>query len=406
MGDSLPGGPQVTITMLPASLRPNETESLLALEDLQVLDSAREADFQALVEVASIVCGVPISLISLIDRDRQFFKANTGLGELTETGRDISFCAHAVLGEGIFEVPDARLDQRFAGNPMVTGRTDVRFYAGAPIRVQGDIKVGTLCVVGREPGHLEPVQRQVLEKLALVAGRALETRAAWLKFNEQTQALAVRARDLRREAIGLHHVNGLLQETAEAFKEAQRLGHIGSWEMDFAEDPAYDITSWSDEMYRMTGREVGTVPPTLEQRLAAYLPDSREKLAAAIRECREHGTPYEMELQFVRVSDQAPRWLDSRGAAVRDPDGRIIGIRGTAHDITERKQVDAALRSSQEFLERTGRLAGVGGWEVDLVAGMVTWSPEVCRIHGAPEGYRPSLGEAIGFYAASCEDAA
>jgi len=391
--------------MQPASLRPNETESLLALEDLRVMDSAREADFQALVEVASMVCGVPISLISLIDRDRQFFKANTGMGDVTESGRDISFCAHAVLGDSVFEIPDTSLDQRFFDNPLVTGDTAVRFYAGAPIKVHGDIAVGSLCVVDRQPRRLDPVQRQVLEKLALVAGRALETRAAWLKFNEHTQALATRARDLRREAVGLHHVNGLLQETAEAFNEAQRLGHIGSWEMDFAEDPAYDITTWSDEMYRITGRVVGSVPPTLSERLASYAPEGRETLAAAIRACREHGTPYAMELEFVRVSDGVPRWLDTRGAAVQDDAGNIVGIRGTAHDITERRRTEAALRSSQEFLERTGRLAGVGGWEVELATSEVIWSPEVCRIHGVAENYRPTIDQAIGFYAPSSQAA-
>lgn len=134
-----------------AEKRDNEAATLAALHALEVLDTGPEAEFDALVRAASTICGVPISLISLIDAERQWFKANVGLPGVSETPRDVAFCAHAVLGDEIFEVPDATRDARFADNPLVAGQPAIRFYAGAPIRLTDGSRVGTLCVIDREP---------------------------------------------------------------------------------------------------------------------------------------------------------------------------------------------------------------------------------------------------------------
>ena len=105
--------------MRKASMPLDEPERVRALQKLDVLDSAPEQEFDALVATAALVCGVPIALVSLIDSDRQWFKANVGLPGVTETPRDVAFCAHAILDDGIFEVPDALADARFADNPLV-----------------------------------------------------------------------------------------------------------------------------------------------------------------------------------------------------------------------------------------------------------------------------------------------
>lgn len=111
--------------MITAPHRENEDESLAALRALDVLDTGPEAGFDALVQAASAVCGVPISLISLIDTHRQWFKANAGLPGVNETPRESAFCAHTVLHDDLFEVPDAALDARFADNPLVAGQPDI-----------------------------------------------------------------------------------------------------------------------------------------------------------------------------------------------------------------------------------------------------------------------------------------
>ena len=164
--------------MTPAKLPANEIKRLAALRALDVLDSGPEVELDALVRVASIVCGTPISLISLVDAERQWFKANIGLPGTTETPRDIAFCAHAILGDNIFEVPDATKDERFADNPLVADKPTIRFYAGAPVELSDGSRVGTLCVIDSTPRLLTQAQRDVLSCLATAASQALEGRRA------------------------------------------------------------------------------------------------------------------------------------------------------------------------------------------------------------------------------------
>ena len=162
-----------------AAPRPlNEAERVAALRALDVLDTPSEAEFDALVNAAAAVCGTPISLVSLVDTDRQWFKANRGLAGATQTPRDVAFCAHAILQDGLFEVPDATLDPRFADNPLVAGAPDIRFYAGAPVRLSNGQCVGTLCVIDRQPRTLNERQREVLHCLAQATAQAMEGRLA------------------------------------------------------------------------------------------------------------------------------------------------------------------------------------------------------------------------------------
>jgi GAF domain-containing protein len=128
-------------------LDPSEEATRVAeLKGYGVLDTPNEAEFDAIVREAAAALGVPIALISLIDENRQWFKARVGL-EPQETPRSISFCTHAIRGPDVFVVPDAQADPRFAENPLVTGDPNIRFYAGAPLRTSTGRRIGTLCVI-------------------------------------------------------------------------------------------------------------------------------------------------------------------------------------------------------------------------------------------------------------------
>jgi GAF domain-containing protein len=163
--------------MQAAALPAREAERLAALRRLDVLDTPAEAEFDALVQAASLVCQSPISLISLVDADRQWFKARRGL-DAAETPRDLAFCAHAIHGDELFVVADATRDPRFHDNPLVTGAPDIRFYAGAPLTLQDGSRVGTLCVIDRVPRELSDSQREILRHLARAAAHVLEGRRA------------------------------------------------------------------------------------------------------------------------------------------------------------------------------------------------------------------------------------
>lgn len=178
---------------------------MAALRALEVLDTAPEAAFDALVRTAALVCGAPIALLSLIDAERQWFKAKVGLPGVAETPRDIAFCAHAVLGREVLEVSDATLDPRFAESPLVTGAPAIRFYAGAPVRTDGGLSIGTICVIDQKPRELDGTQRQVLECLAVAAGRALESRRACIALDRMTRENEEQMRRLYERTPAMLH---------------------------------------------------------------------------------------------------------------------------------------------------------------------------------------------------------
>jgi len=147
---------------------PDEVERQEALDRTGLVSPARNQDLQDIVELAATICDVPVALVSLVDHDRQFFKAKVGL-DARETPRDISFCGHAILGNDLFIVPDAAADHRFADNPLVTGPPHIRFYAGVPLIVDDQHAVGTLCVIDTRPRVLDERMRDSLERLARIA---------------------------------------------------------------------------------------------------------------------------------------------------------------------------------------------------------------------------------------------
>lgn len=163
--------------MQPPALPDNEARRLAALRQLEILDSSQEAAYDRLVSYAARRCNVPIAAVSLIDADRQWFKARIGL-DACETGRDISFCGHAILQQGIYVVPDAALDPVFADNPLVTGEPHIRFYAGAPIVDAEGLAMGTICVIDRVPRTLTDEQKDSLLHVADSLSLLLSSRMA------------------------------------------------------------------------------------------------------------------------------------------------------------------------------------------------------------------------------------
>ncbi|MEX1827201.1 diguanylate cyclase [Luteibacter sp. CQ10] len=200
-----------------APLPPDEAQRLERLHALAVLDTAPEPLFDAIARIASMVTGTPMALISLVDRDRQWFKANLGLEGMEETPRDIAFCSHAIRGNDLLEVGDAVLDERFADNPLVEDAPNVRFYAGMPIALDEGSGIGTLCVLDHVPRELDPRQREILTLLGRITGLALTQRADAL---DRSASLA---REVAMER-GLRHT----QTRAQANEELRRV--IGSLE--------------------------------------------------------------------------------------------------------------------------------------------------------------------------------
>lgn len=154
----------------------NEEERLQALASYHLLDTLPEEEFDNITYLASVICQTPISLITLVDKDRQFFKSHLGL-DVSETNRDISFCAHAInQPQTIFEIEDARLDHRFHDNELVRGKPNIVFYAGIPLITNDGFALGTLCVIDNKPRTLTYEQKEALTRLSKQVMLILEAR--------------------------------------------------------------------------------------------------------------------------------------------------------------------------------------------------------------------------------------
>ena len=156
-----------------AELPANEAARIDALHSLRILDTPREERFDRLTRLARRLFDVPMAVVTMIDVNRQWFKSCVGMGDASETSRDISFCAHAILHEGMTIVPDARLDERFAENPQVTGEPFIRFYAGCPIKSESGFTLGTLCLVDLKPRAFDADEQALLKDLAAMVEQEL-----------------------------------------------------------------------------------------------------------------------------------------------------------------------------------------------------------------------------------------
>jgi diguanylate cyclase (GGDEF)-like protein len=150
----------------------DETQRLRTLHALKLLDTAEEERFDRITRLAVRLFDAPITLVSLVAQDRQWFKSRQGL-DACETGRDISFCGHAILHESALVVPDALQDPRFADNPLVTGPPHIRFYAGHPVCAADGSRVGTVCIIDRKPREFSQADTATLADLAGMVSREL-----------------------------------------------------------------------------------------------------------------------------------------------------------------------------------------------------------------------------------------
>ncbi len=349
--------------MPPAPLPKNEPARLEALHALGILDTPSNEAFDAIVQAASLACDKPISLISLIDQHRQWFKANQGLAGVAETPRELAFCAHAILGEDILEVADATADNRFADNPLVTGDPHIRFYAGMPLRLAGGYRVGTLCIIDQQPGELAETQRAILRKLGHAASSLLE---GWAAQHAQQQWLKTLAEDRER-----------LAKLVEA-------AAVATWEWHVPTGALRLHDRWRN----LAGR---IFADTAELRAACHPDDLIRSDVLMDRHLSGQSDKYSFEGRL-RHLDGRWLWLQTEGTVVaRTTSGAVEWVFGWAKDITARVAQEESLRKSEKFLRETGKLAGVGGWELDLATNAFTGTEETFRIHGLPPGVVPTL---------------
>lgn len=174
--DLAPGGEFLPTPAPGYPMPPFEARRLAALQATRLLDSPPEEVFDRVTWLASQVSDCPMAVLTLLTARRQWFKSRIGV-DVHETPREVAFCSHAIMEEGLFVVEDARNDPRFAANPLVTGAPYIRFYAGYPVRDAHGLPLGSLCVLDREPRRLRERELRALRELAAIASDELQRRA-------------------------------------------------------------------------------------------------------------------------------------------------------------------------------------------------------------------------------------
>lgn len=249
------------------------------LDRYRVVDSLPEEAYNDIVRLAALVCGTPTALLSVLDRGRQWFKARTGF-ELTETPRDQAFCNHAIrTPDQLFEVPDTQADPSFANNPLVTGKTAVRFYAGMPLVTPGGAAIGTVCVLDHIPRSLNNVQRAALSSLARLTMNLLE-----LRHKERELERAMQLTTPSAPEAPIESPSSNLSHCTVAIFEVQDVGAAVS---------------------RMGERTFERLVQRLEETLQAYLRPSSHDSVCRVSGCAEliavlHGSDTITALQALR----------------------------------------------------------------------------------------------------------
>ena len=340
-----------------AALPADEEERLEALHELEILDTDPESEFDDLALIASQICGTPLSAISLIDRDRQWFKSAVGF-QAKETPRDVAFCAHAILQRDLFIVSDALDDPRFSTNPLVKIDPKIRFYAGAPLRTSDGHAVGTICVIDRTPRQLTKQQENALRALS-----------------HQVEAQI----ELRRRLIGERkHADEALHDKEVSVRVLVDQMPAVLWSV----DSNLRFSSFMGAGLAGIGQQPGQFEGlTLFDYFGTNEPSFRP-IAAHRKALLGRSVSYEVEWKG--------RTFAAHVEPFRHADGSIKGVIGSALDITKQKSTEKELEKSVSLLQATLDSTADGIMVLDHDGNIVAYNKKFLETWKIPEGMTSS----------------
>jgi PAS domain S-box-containing protein len=334
---------------MPAPVPENEEERLRALNACRILDTPPEPEFDDVTLLAAQICGVPLAAVSLIDRDRQWFKSILGL-DATETPRDVAFCAHTILQPELMVVPDAQSDPRFADNPLVTGELGIRFYAGMPLLLSDGLALGSLCVIDKKPRQLSADQQTALRALGNQVASQIELKRYIAAQEQLMQERLEVEQQLQAEITERRRTEAELERAM--MQNAQVLASISSILIGVDENGL--ISTWNGA----ASRAFGLRTPEMLGRvfLSCGIPWNWDTLLAGIKQCEDERKPILLEDVPCRTPDGAECFLGVTLNPISHYSDEPQGFLLLAADITQRRVMEGQLATAQK-LESIGQLA-------------------------------------------------
>ena len=327
----------------------NEAERLTALHACHILDTLPEPEYDEVTFLAAQICGVPQAAVSLIDTDRQWFKAILGL-DVSETSRDAAFCAHTILQPDLLLVPDSHEDPRFSDNPLVTGAPSIRFYAGMPLVTSDGLALGSLCVIDQQPRQLSTQQQEALRVLGNQISSQLDLKR-YIALQEQLIAERKEVEDsLQAEVIERRRTEAELEWVLS--QNAQVLASISS--ILIGVDANGIVTTWNREANAAFGLKTSDV---LGQPFVDCVIDWKwERIQEAIKICEDEQRPVRLEDMSYRTLDGKEQFLGVSISPISHHSSEPQGFLLLAADITKRRILESQLATAQK-LESIGQLA-------------------------------------------------
>lgn len=313
-----------------------EARRLEAVQDLEILDTAPESDFDDLVKLAAMIFNVPISTVTIVDAHRQWFKAAVGLS-VRETPREISFCTHAIESEEPLIIPNVSEDPKFSTNPLAVDEPHLAFYAGVPLRNSQNLAIGTFCIMDKTPRKLSERELEVLKVFANQVMKLLELR------HQRNQ--------LKKMIIERDKVNKSLAESEQRWKFALEGSGDGVWDWDIKNHTVFLSKRWKE----MLGYSNEELPNDYDAWISLIHEDD---VANVLKKLKTHlanpAEEYKVEFRALR-KDGSWQWLMTRGVVVQwDEDGKPARMVGTHTDIAARKQTEEVIWKQANFDALTG----------------------------------------------------
>ncbi|HKK16083.1 MAG TPA: PAS domain-containing protein, partial [Gammaproteobacteria bacterium] len=367
----------------------SENERLEALYRYNILDTPAEKYFDQLTELAAFVCNTPVATITFIDENREWYKSRIGISD-SEASRDISFCAHTILNNDLFIIPDTYKDKIFADNPFVLQDPPLRFYAGAPLITTDGYALGTVCVIDHIPRELTSDQKNALKKIAKQIMLQLEVHEKKhlldSKIRSKGKIIKKELREIKKtyeqisRELNLRIASEIESKIAQnRLAQALESAQTGIWEWDLQTGKIV----WNTMHEHIFGYQPGTFNGSYKEFEKRVHPDDQVKLKNALDSAIKTKQPYLYEFRII-WPDKSIHWVRGKGEFVYDKHGKPVRLYGVVNDITTEKDAQIKLDRSIRAL----RVLSLCNAAITDAHDELKLLERVCRLMIEDGGYR------------------